>query len=512
MILSQSLESRDSIPLRLATQIVQFVRSTRDNLLFVCIVFASLILLDRPSIATSAQPPLNVLFILADDLGVHDIGCYGTDLHETPHIDQLARKSLLFHRAYSPAPVCTPTRASILTGKHPARLKMTIWSEGALTPPTDRALIPGKSLPDLPLSETTIAEKFQEHGYLTAMIGKWHLGDAAHGPEAQGFDLAIGGNHWGAPTTFFFPYRGTRSNQEYRYVPGLGYGKEGEYLTDRLTAETLKAIDFAQEQSRPFFIMLNHYAPHTPIEAKSDYEVKFKKKLPDNLNHKNPGYAAMIYSLDESIGRLMQHLQERNLTQNTVVIFTSDNGGYIGVDGKRDMAVTSNWPLRSGKASLYEGGIRVPLMVYWPDKKGMEQSCNQVVSLTDLHQTLLHALHSKTSDGAISSTEAEDGLDLTSLLDEPTKQLTARSLFFHYPHYYHAPPTTPCSAMLQYPWKLIYYYENDRSELYNLEQDPSEKIDLIAQDIKKGAELKGQLNRWLISVDGERPTQAPSPP
>jgi arylsulfatase A len=457
--------------------------------------------------AEPAAKQLNVLLILADDLGFHDVGCYGSDLIETPHIDQFARSSLQFHRAYSPAPVCTPTRASILTGKHPARLKMTIWSEGAISPPRDKPLQPGYSKPDLSLEEITLAEKFKELGYFTAMIGKWHLGDANHAPETQGFDLGIGGNHWGAPATYFYPYRGTRGNGEYRYVPHLPYGREGEYLTDRLTDETMRAIDFAQQQSQPFFVMLNHYAPHTPIEAKAAEEAYFRDKLKPAMQHRNPGYAAMIKSLDDNIGRLLLHLQSKQLLENTVVVFTSDNGGYIGIDGKRDLPVTSNWPLRSGKASLYEGGLRVPLFIHWPQSESMGQACTKLVTLTDLHPTLLRAATDQSPNLAAPS----DAWDLSPLLSNPQADLERPPLFFHYPHYYHAPPTTPCSSILQEPWKLIYHYETGETELYRLDQDPQEQDDLARQEPQQVAKLKVQLEKWLRDVAAERPASAAKP-
>ena len=468
--------------------------------LVVAVIFCS-----RAQAIETGEEALNVLFILADDLGAHDVGCYGTDLIETPHIDRFARQALLFDRAYSPAPVCTPTRASILTGKHPARLKMTIWSEGAINPPKDRALIPGKSYPNLSLNEVTLAEKFRELGYLTAMIGKWHLGEAAHGPEAQGFDIAVGGNHWGAPTTFFFPYRGLRSNSEYRYLPGLGYGTESEYLTDRLTDETIQAIDFAKQKSQPFFIMLNHYAPHTPIEAKPEEEQRFRELLRADLNHRNPGYAAMIKSLDDGVGKILRHLEQTKLLQKTVIVFTSDNGGFIGHDGKRDIAVTSNWPLRSGKSSLYEGGVRVPLIVYWPGKKAMAQHSDYPVSLTDLHPTLLQASLPSTRLDQTEVTENIDALDLSPLLDQSNHSLPNRPIYFHYPHYYHAPLTTPCSSVLKHPWKLIYYYETQRSELYHLAQDPREQEDIASKEPRKVAELVTDLHRWLKTVEAELP-------
>ncbi len=239
-----------------------------------------------------AQSQPNIVFILADDLGWADLGCYGADLHETPHLDRLAAQSLRFTHAYAPAPVCTPTRASIMTGKHPARLHMTIWSEGALKGPQDRAMLQAESLHDLPLSEVTLAEHFQKAGYLTALVGKWHLGDANHAAETQGFDVNIGGTHWGAPQTFWWPYRGSgRFGDEFRYVPHLEFGKAGEYLTDRLTDEALKVMDHAAAARQPFFLYLAHHAPHTPIEAPSPDVKHFESKLKPDMHHQHPVYA-----------------------------------------------------------------------------------------------------------------------------------------------------------------------------------------------------------------------------
>jgi arylsulfatase A-like enzyme len=448
----------------------------------------------------------NVIIVLADDLGWSDLGCYGSDFHETPSLDSFSQSAVRFTNAYAPAPVCTPTRASLMTGKSPARLGITIWSEGSIQGPTDRKLLQAKSKHDLPLSEKTIAEYFHEHGYLTASIGKWHLGNTAHGPEAQGFEINIGGTHWGAPTTFFWPYKGVRtSGNEYRYVPDLPYGKAGEYLTDRLADESLKVIDEAHRREQPFFLFLAHHAPHTPIEAKPEDIAYFQSRLSSkNKTHRNPIYAGMLKSLDQSVGRILERLETLNIEQETIVIFTSDNGGFIGqmkTEGN-DVPITSNAPLRSGKGTCYEGGLRVPLLVRWP-KLSRPGIAAEPVILTDLFATLL----STALDHGVESSEiiSSDGVDLKPLLEAPDSKLPDRALYFHYPHYYHAPVSTPVSAIRKGEWKLLHYYEDDHDELYHLTTDPSEQRDLISMERETAAELRTQLDDWLSDMKAEMP-------
>lgn len=443
----------------------------------------------------------NVIIILADDLGWSDLGCYGSDFHETPQLDSFSKTAIRFTNAYAPAPVCTPTRAAMLTGKSPARLGITIWSEGSRNGPTDRKLLQANSKHDLPLSEKTLAEHFHERGYMTALVGKWHLGDAAHGPEAQGFDINIGGTHWGAPRTFFWPYKGVRtSGGEYRYVPDLPYGHDGEYLTDRLTDESLAVIDQAHRQRQPFFLYLAHHAPHTPIEAKPDDVAYFRKRLTDGSKpQRNPVYAGMLKSLDESVGRILRKLEELQIEQDTIVVFTSDNGGFIGqmkLDGV-DVPITSNAPLRSGKGTCYEGGLRVPLLVRWP-KLSRAGVTDQPVVLTDLFPTLMHSALQQ-------EPEQTDGVDLTPLLKAPDATLPDRAFYFHYPHYYHAPVSTPVSAIRKGDWKLLHYYEDGHDELYNLSADPAEKLDLSNMQPTVAAELRSELKDWLVEVNAEMP-------
>ena len=450
-----------------------------------------------------AESKPNLLLIVADDLGWSDLGCYGADLHETPNLDRFAEQGVRFTQAYSASPVCTPTRASILTGKHPARLRMTIWHEAAANPPQDKPLIPPVAVGNLPLEETTLAEALREAGYRTAHFGKWHLGAATHYPENQGFDLNVGGTLWGAPPTFFYPYRGLfGSIKEPRYVPRLEGGKPGEYLTDRLTDEALKFIE--KENDAPFFVNLCYHSVHTPIEAKEETVEYFRKKLKPEFHHRNPIYAAMVASLDENVGRLLDRLDQKGLAEDTVTVFISDNGGYIN-DYREQGPVTSNYPLRSGKGSLYEGGVRVPMAVRWPGVAAPGAERSELVVSTDLHSTLLNAAGVKAVEGEQFS---PDGMDLKPLLGNPADAIWRNDLYFHYPHYY--PTTTPVSSIRSGDWKLLEYFETGAIELYNLEEDLGESKDLSGDYPEKAAELEEHLNEWRGSVNAQLP--APSNP
>lgn len=455
--------------------------------------------------AADAQKPAkpNIVLIFADDLGWSDLGCCGADLHETPHIDRFASEGVRFIAAYAMS-VCTPTRATLMTGKHAARLHMTIWSEGAIEGgPKNRKLLDAKSVPDLPHTETTAAKRLQSAGYLTALVGKWHLGDAYHYPETHGFDVNIAGTCFGAPQTHFWPYTGAgRFDTKFRYVPHLEFGKPNEYLTDRLTDEALRVIDRAGD--RPFFLYLAHHAPHWPIEAKADDVKCYEAKLRPDFHHQHAAYAAMVGNLDGNVGRVLDYLKQRGLDSNTVVVFASDNGGYVGLDkvGDKRIPVTTNAPLRSGKGSLYEGGIRVPLIIRWPGVTPAGLICAEPVILTDLFQTLLNAA------GCPSDADPKDGLDLKPLLSNPATHLDRDALFFHYPHYY--PTTSPVSAIRTRDWKLLEYLEDNHVELYNLQNDPGEQHDLATAMARQAAELSHRLAAWRESVAAAMPEQNPN--
>lgn len=459
----------------------------------------------RGATAAGTATPPNFVLILADDLGWSDVGYQGADLIETPRIDGLAREGLRFTQAYA-MPVCSPTRSMLMTGKHAARLGITVWIEKTIQPPAGQRLLEGTSNHDLPLSEITLAARLRDRGYLTALLGKWHLGDGRHFPEAHGFDVNIGGTHWGAPATYWWPYRGpveSRSptgavqRSEYRYISHLEFGRPGEYLTDRLTDEALRVIDRAG--GKPFFVYLAHHAVHSPLEAKPADVQYFESKRRPGMRHQNATYAAMVKSLDESVGRVLDHLRARKLEDNTIVIFTSDNGGFIGQTRGQSTPTTNNAPLRSGKGSVYEGGIRVPFIVKWPGRTPRDGVCEHPISLADVYPTLVAAEDAVT---------ALDGVDLKPLLGDPAAKLSREALFFHFPHYYAT--SSPVSAVRAGDWKLVEYFEDGRLELYNLASDPSEESDVAQREPVRAAALRARLDQWRREVGAQLPTRNPA--
>ena len=445
----------------------------------------------------------NVVFIMADDLGWSDLACYGSDFHETPNLDRLARESVVFSDAYAASPVCSPTRASIMAGKHPARLHMTIWRESAARRGSRKLLHP-VALDALSLEHDTLAEILRDAGYYTAHLGKWHLGAAESYPQAHGFDINIGGTLWGAPEAFFYPY-----NTEYRdyfngwrYVPDLEPGQDGDYLTDRLTDRAIQIIE--ERQNEPFFLNLWYHTVHTPIEGKPEVVEKYKRKIArDNpKNHVNPHLAAMVESLDENVGRVLSRIEDLGLADRTIVVFTSDNGGYNGrCQLNPELHVTSNYPLRSGKGSCYEGGIRVPMMIRGP-KTIANYECNEMVYTCDLYPTLLAM--AGLSDRI---EQCLDGIDISPLLTNRNASLERDTLYFHYPHYYST--TTPVSAIREGEWKLLDYFEDGRLELYNLRSDLGETENLALSRQSLANRLREKLDTWRKSVDAQLPEPNP---
>jgi len=439
----------------------------------------------------------NILFILVDDLGWADVGCYGSSFHETPVIDRLAKEGIRFTDAYAASAVCSPTRASILTGKYPSRVGIT-----RATPQVS-----------LPLEEFTIAEALKEAGYRTAHLGKWHLQahdghGKSHYPQAQGFDVNIGGHTAGQPSSYFYPYK--VKHRPRNNVPDLEMGKAGEYLTDRLTDEAIAFI--REDRQKPFLINMWYYGVHTPIQAKAEKLKKFEAKAEamgvtgkpsrqtvelGGATHaavqNNPAYAAMIESVDENIGRLLQTLEDEGVAENTVVIFTSDNGGLSNGD------VTSNLPLRGGKAWIYEGGIRVPLIIKWPGKTQPAESCTIPVISTDFYPTMLQM-----AGLDLRPQQHLDGISLVPLLTSKEPTLGRDAIFFHLPVRHRLNTMGPVGAVRKGDYKLIQRFaEMDSPELYHLRDDLGERRNLADQCPEIVAELTAMLEAWRRNADPE---------
>jgi len=452
--------------------------------------------------AKTDAEPLNVIIILVDDMGWTGLSGYGSDLHQTPNIDRFAEHSMKFTSAYASASICTPTRAALLTGKYPARLDMTIWHEMAKTPQQNKKLIPPIVEGNLPHSETTIAEALRAAGYKTGHVGKWHLGEASHYPETQGFDFSFGGCFWGCPATFYFPYRGMYgggSNRHYRYIPGIDSteDREGEHLTDRLTDEALGFIERASED--PFFLYMSYYTVHTPIEGKPEIADRYAEIIEPGMDHQNAHFAAMHETLDENVGRILEKLEDEGMADRNIIILTSDNGGFIG--SSEGQVVTSNMPLRSGKGSLYEGGIRVPLIIHWPGVTQAGSVSEEPVATMDLYPTIASAL-------GLSVEDQFDGKSLTPILKDPQSKLDRDTLFWHYPHYYGT--TTPVSSIRQGNWKLLEYFEDNHLELYDLDSDLGETKDLADSMPRVAEKLQQSLVDWRKQVNASMPKPNPN--
>ena len=432
-----------------------------------------------------AQQP-NIVLIMADDLGWRDLSCMGSKYYETPAIDNLASEGLLFTDAYAAAPVCLPTRAAMMTGKTPARLHMTAVFD------RDRGempLVPPHWNNTLPHQEYTMAERLQDLGYVTAIMGKWHLGvEEQFWPEHHGFDVNVGGWKSGRPDSYFSPYKN----------PRLTDGPEGEYLTDRLADE---AVQFIQKYSdQPFFLYLPFYNPHAPLEAPQESIDKFAGKQPDR-GQDNPSYAAMIAHLDAAVEKVLQTLEALGLTENTIVVFTSDNGGVLTL---WDLEITDNSPLRGEKFLLYEGGIRVPMIVKWPGVTPVGEKTRQLATTQDFLPTLLSAIDQPVFDANL------DGIDLMPVWRNGDQGLISRKLAWHYPHYMPRQKMKPSSAVRIGHHKLIHWHENHRLELYDLSVDLEEKNNLAREKPDLAAQLYDELESWRLEVDAQMPKPNPA--
>lgn len=439
-----------------------------------------------------AGPKPNVVLIVIDDLGRNDLGCYGSTYHRTPNIDALARDGLRFDHAYAACPVCSPTRASILTGKYPARLNLTDWLPGRPDRP-DQKLKRPSIRQELPLEETTLAEALKAAGYATGHVGKWHLGGKGFGPEQQGFDVNVAGDHTGTPLSYFAPFR----DKTGRFMPGLETAPDGEYLTDRLTAEAERFIETNRE--RPFFLELAQYAVHIPLKAKPEMAATYPAGgKPGTQN--NPIYAAMVESVDQSVGRLRKKLADLNLTDRTLLVFTSDNGGLCTAEGPNTPS-TINAPLREGKGYLYEGGIRVPLIVSWPRVVTPGQHSDVPVCSIDLFPTVSVSCSAGAAAGV-------DGVSLVPLFSGDGG-LNRDALFWHYPHYSNQ-GGRPSGAVRAGDFKLIESYETGWLELYDVRTDVGESRNLSAEKPDLAKELAAKLQVWRTAVGAKMPEPNPA--
>ncbi len=465
----------------------------------------------------------NIIFILLDDFGWKDTSCYGSKFYETPNVDRLAATGMRFTDAYAACPVCSPTRASIMTGKYPATVGITDWIDwGGFCHPARGKVVDVPYLKQLPASEHTIAAALRDGGYATWHVGKWHLGGPGHRPEDHGFDRNIGGCEWGCPIKgYFAPW-------QIPVLPGDDV-PPGTYLTDHLGDQAAQLIrdHAAADRTRPFFLNLWFYTVHTPIQAKPEtiakYEAKAKQMGLDLLptfaegeffpcEHKkqqrvkrrlvqsDPVYAAMIEHMDTNVGKVMQALAEAGLADDTVVFFTSDNGGLATAEG----SPTCNAPLAEGKGWMYEGGTREPLIANWPGYIPPGTVCQTPVTSPDFYPTLLEIAGLPPRPQ-----QHVDGVSLVPLLTGRGDDLDRPDLFWHYPHYGNQGGTPGCSIRCG-DFKLIEFFEDGRQELYNLRDDIGEQHNLIAAKPDVAAALAKRLHAWQSSVEAKIPQPNPN--
>ncbi len=461
--------------------------------------------------ANTTEKKPNVLFILADDFGYHDMSCTGSKFYETPNIDKIAGQGMIFTHGYAACPVCSPSRASILTGKFPARHGITDWI-GAASGEKWRnekrftKLLPPDYVHRLPSEYVTLPEAMKQSGYKTFFAGKWHLGEKGSWPEDHGFDINIGGWDAGSPKGgYFSPYEN----------PNLQDGKDGENLSMRLAQETVRFLkeNNPKQTGTPVFAYLSFYAVHGPLETTQEKWSKYRQKaenigiastgftmghfLPIRQVQDNPVYAGLVEQMDDAVGIVLNALKDMGLTENTIVIFTSDNGGVAAGDA----FATSNLPLRAGKGYQFEGGIREPYFIKVPGLTRGGEKCDTPVSGTDFYPTLLELCGIEQRPE-----EHSDGVSLVPLLKG--KEFPERPLIWHYPHYGNQ-GGEPSSIIRKGDWKLIHYYEDGHVELYNLKADPSESDDVSGNNQKLAGQLHGELFDYLAAVGARFPEKDP---
>lgn len=456
--------------------------------------------------ARKARPP-NVVLILADDLGWRDSAVYGSAFYETPSIDRLASEGMRFTDAYSASPLCSPTRAGLLTGLDPARVRFTLpfghVEEVILDPevpergpPGERA-VAAESRTRLPLDYRTIAEELQQAGYATALFGKWHLGGGDYLPEHQGFDLAMPGGSYHAPPRYFSPYQ----------MPGFPDGPQGEHIDERLAAEAARFM--GQQGDRPFLVCFWPFSVHSPFQAYPALRRKYERKAAPSYPQRHPGMGAMVETLDTSVGTVLQAVDDLGLREQTIVLFLSDNGGVDwNFDPTSDRpTATDNAPLRGGKGQLYEGGIRIPFIVRWPGRIRAGAVSSEVVTTSDVYPTILaFAGLEPPKPGQL------DGISLLPALQG--RSLSRAATFHHLPHYV-LDLNPPATSVRRGPWKLIRFYadteaQRDRFELYDLKGDVGETRDVSELHPELVAELDGLIDRYLADTRALIPVPNPA--
>lgn len=463
-------------------------------------VFAFALCVSLPALADKQT---NFLFFLVDDMGWADIGANGSTFHETPHIDRLAKSGMRFTQGYAAGSVCSPTRASIMTGKHPVRVDITDWIPGQSNRPTNPLLHP-EDRHSLPLEEVTLAEALKQHGYQTFFAGKWHLGKEGEWPTDQGFDINIGGHHKGSPPGgYYAPWTN----------PALKAKRKGEYLTERLTEESAKFLE-SRDKAKPFLLYLSYYNIHTPIQPykkridhyRAKAEKSFTGPTPFEAEHDgktrtrqdNPALASMVAAVDDSVGALLDKLEELKLDDNTVVIFFSDNGG-LSTLGR--IGPGCNLPLRAGKGWLYEGGIREPTLIRAPGITQPGSVSHKPMISMDFFPTML--------DLAGLPLQPKLHVDGRSLMSQlKGNDSGQRTLHWHYPHY-HGSSWKPGASIRDGDWKLIEFYHYNNFELYNLAKDPGERTDLAKRNPRKAAELRAKLSAWQKQMKAKMPVPNP---
>jgi arylsulfatase A-like enzyme len=504
------------------------INSFEDKIYFLLCGFIVLIICGGPARVLSqthnqSNRKPNIVFILVDDMGWKDLGTYGSTFYETPNIDKLASKGMKFTDAYASSTVCSPSRSSIMTGQYPTRTGITDWIVGRQNtrgPEPTQKLLPPEFAFNLAPSEITIAQALKNHGYITFYAGKWHLGlKPSSWPKAEGFDYNYGG--WAAGNPWDFGMGGYFSPWN---NPKLKNASKGTFLTDYLTTKTIAFIKKEARKGVPFFADLSFYAVHERIQSKKKYIKKFKRKAhrlgldtlkqfisdssvapwmgswSDRIVQANPVYAGLIYSVDENVGRIMKALKKLGILNNTIVVFTSDNGGLSTLP--KPNAPTSNLPFRYGKGWTYEGGIRVPLIIKWPGITKPGSITHFPVINTDLYPTFLQMAGLPPMPQ-----QAKDGVSMVPLL-KGQKSIDQPDLYWNYPHY-HGGGETPSSAMREENWKLIQYYNDGHVELYNLRSDIEERDNLANIFPKRTAKMLHMLNHWKRRTHAKLPTINP---